>query len=55
LTGTIGETIFYKMIVRDTGNTTLNVTLRDPICDSGTIIPRLLHPVTPVLTSACMS
>ena len=39
LTGTIGETIFYKMIVRDTGNTTLNVTLRDPICDSGTIIP----------------
>lgn len=56
LTGTVGETIFYEMIVRNTGDTTLSVTPKDPVCDSGTIIPRGVQVITPghVLIYLCL-
>lgn len=40
LGGTPGKTVEYKMVVTNTGNTTLDdVTLSDPRCDSGTLTP----------------
>ena len=47
LTGTVGETVFYKIVARDTGETTLKVILRDPICNAGTITPRGIQVITP--------
>lgn len=35
----VGDTIYYEMVVRNTGNTTLDVTLSDAHCDSGTLAP----------------
>ncbi len=39
LTATIGQTVEYKVVVTNEGNTALTVTLSDPPCDSGTITP----------------
>jgi uncharacterized repeat protein (TIGR01451 family) len=40
LTGTVGQTVYYEMVVRNTGNTPLDdVTLSDPRCDAGTLTP----------------
>jgi len=36
---TVGEQLQYRMIVADTGNTSLNVTLADSRCDAGTLSP----------------
>jgi uncharacterized repeat protein (TIGR01451 family) len=38
VSGTPGQTVEYEMVVRNTGNVTLDqVTLRDPHCDAGTL------------------
>ena len=39
LAAAVGETVEYKIVVANTGNTALTVTLSDPSCDSGTIDP----------------
>jgi hypothetical protein len=39
ITGVAGQTVYYRMVVTDTGNTPLDITLSDPRCDSGTITP----------------
>ena len=33
----VGDTVFYEMVVTNTGNTTLSETLSDPRCDAGTL------------------
>jgi hypothetical protein len=35
----VGQTIFYKLIARNTGNTTLKVAVSDSRCDSATLAP----------------
>src|SRR6202035_5143600 len=37
ITASVGDTIFYKIQVTNTGNTTLALSLNDPHCDSGTV------------------
>jgi hypothetical protein len=47
ITGNVGDRVDYEMVVQDTGNTDLSVTLSDPHCDAGTITPSgavTLHP-----------
>lgn len=39
VSGRAGQTVYYKMVVTNTGNTTLDVTLSDPRCDAGTLSP----------------
>jgi len=39
LTGKIGQTVEYKIVVTNTGNVSLDVDLSDPHCDAGTITP----------------
>jgi uncharacterized repeat protein (TIGR01451 family) len=45
ITGHVGDTVLYRMIVRNTGNTTLEVTLTDAGCNGGTLIPSGSHAV----------
>jgi uncharacterized repeat protein (TIGR01451 family) len=35
----VGQTVFYKLTVRNSGNTTLKVTVVDRRCDPGTLAP----------------
>jgi hypothetical protein len=37
ITASVGDTIFYKIQVTNTGNTSLALSLNDPHCDSGTV------------------
>lgn len=37
--GKVGDTVFYEIFVQNRGNTTMNITLSDPGCDSGTLQP----------------
>jgi hypothetical protein len=39
LTANVGQTIEYQIVVADTGDTSLTITLRDPRCDAGTLRP----------------
>lgn len=39
LTASVGDTVFYEIVVDNTGNTPLDVTLSDPHCDAGTLLP----------------
>jgi uncharacterized repeat protein (TIGR01451 family) len=39
LAASVGQTVEYKIVVTNTGDTALTVTLSDPSCDSGTIDP----------------
>ena len=39
ITGVVGQTVYYRMVVTNTGNTPLDITLSDPLCDSGTLTP----------------
>lgn len=39
LTGKVGQTVQYKIVVTNTGNVSLDVDLSDPHCDAGTIAP----------------
>ena len=47
LTGHAGATVFYLMLVRNSGQTTLDVTLSDPRCDAGTLAPTGSHTLAP--------
>ena len=35
----VGDTIFYEILVSNIGNTSLDVSLSDPHCDAGTLMP----------------
>jgi hypothetical protein len=39
LTGKVGQTVYYEMVVKNTGNISLDVVLSDPHCDAGTLSP----------------
>ncbi|HZS31419.1 MAG TPA: hypothetical protein VFA37_09195 [Gaiellaceae bacterium] len=53
LTGTVGQTVNYEMIVRNTGNTPLDdVTLSDPRCDAGTLTPTSAVSLAPGASAA---
>ncbi len=57
LTGTVGQSIIYEMIVTNTGNTPLTFTsFTDPLCDPGTNSGETLTPVEPLgtLTIVCV-
>lgn len=43
-TATVGDTVFYRIRVFNSGSTSLHVTLSDPRCDPGTINP--VRPIT---------
>ena len=48
LTGKLGQTVEYKITVKDTGNTTLALgALSDPKCDAGTISAASQSPIAP--------
>jgi uncharacterized repeat protein (TIGR01451 family) len=39
ISAVVGDTIFYEIFVTNIGNASLDVTLSDPHCDSGTLMP----------------
>lgn len=39
LTARVGETVEYQIVVKNTGNTSLQVMLSDPMCDAGSLAP----------------
>lgn len=39
LNGKVGDTVEYEIVVKNTGNVPLDVTLSDPRCDAGTLTP----------------
>jgi uncharacterized repeat protein (TIGR01451 family) len=39
ISAVVGDTIFYEIFVANIGNTPLDVTLSDPHCDAGTLMP----------------
>jgi hypothetical protein len=53
ITASVGDTIYYEIVVTNTGDTTLKLSLSDPHCDSGTVQGPIL--VSGTLTNDTLS